>query len=121
MRELLAICAVCLTVAPWTGIARQAVGDVQAIESAIAHIADRGAARFLLAQRYARSGDSARALALLEEVVGLDQGFDPRSVAAFQPLTSMPVFRLLADRVRRRYPPVHHARVAFSIDEPDLF
>jgi sugar lactone lactonase YvrE len=121
MQRVLAICAACLTVASWTGIASQAVSDIQAIESAMAQTVDRGAARFLLAQRYARAGNSARALALLEQVVRLDEGFDPRSVPAFQPLTSAPGFEVLAERVRRRYPPVHHAQVAFTIDEPDLF
>ena len=84
-------------------------------------ILDRGAALYLLAERYARLGEFPGALSLLNECVSLDEGFDPTDSPAFQPLKAYPEFRELAEQVRRRYPPAHQARVAFTVPEKDLF
>ncbi len=39
----------------------------------------------------------------------------------FEPLRSNLEFQALVEQVRRRYPSVHHARVAFTVSESDLF
>ena len=95
--------------------------EVQKVEEFLPNIPDRGAALFLLARRYAQLGESQRALTLLGESIALDEGFDPADAPEFQALKSLPEFRELVDQVHRRYPPVHHAHVAFTVPEKDLF
>jgi len=95
--------------------------EVQEIEDSLSKIPDRGAALFLLARRYAHLGELQKALALLKECIALDEGFDPADTPALQPLKSFPEFRELVEQVHRRYPPVHLARVAFTVPEKDLF
>jgi len=84
-------------------------------------LVDRGAALYLLAHHYARLGDTAKTLALLKECVALDEGFDPTDQPAFAALKSNAEFRELTEEVRRRYPPVHHANIAFTLPDKDLF
>jgi hypothetical protein len=91
--------------------------DIQYVENALPKISDRAAALFILARRYAQSGDLEKALSLLKECNSLDEGFDPSGSPAFQPLASYPDYRQLVEEVRRRYPPVHRARIAFTIPE----
>jgi hypothetical protein len=91
------------------------------LERLLPQIPDRGAALYLLAKRYARLGQTQKALGLLKECVSLDEGFDPEHAPDLQPLNSDTEFRALVEHVRRRYPPVHKARVAFTIPETDLF
>jgi hypothetical protein len=112
--------ALLLALTPATAVTQQDT-ESAAIESALPNLVDRGAGLFLLAERQAAAGNLTRALTLLEECVGLDEGFDPRTAAAFEPLRSMPAFRALADRVERRFPAVHRARIAFTIPDPELF
>lgn len=95
--------------------------EIQQVQGVLPKIADRGAALFLLAKRYAQLGDLAKALSLLKECISLDEGFYPAESPAFQPLKSNPEFRGLVEQVRQRYPPVHRARVAFTVPEEDLF
>jgi sugar lactone lactonase YvrE len=83
--------------------------------------ADRGAALYLLAEHYVRLGDRAKALALLQECVGLDEGFDPTDDGNFVSLINDAAFGQLVEQVRRRYPPVHRAHVAFTLGQKDLF
>ncbi len=94
--------------------------EIGRIEGALPKIRDRGAALYLLAQRYAHLGDLQKALALLRQCVSLDEGFDLDS-AAFQSLSPYHEFRLLVEQARRRHPPVHRAHVAFTIPAADLF
>lgn len=101
--------------------AARARAEIQRIEDALPRILDRGAALYLLAERYARLGEFPRALSLLKECISQDEGFDPTDSPAFQPLKAYPEFRELAEQVRRRYPPAHRARVAFTVPEKDLF
>jgi hypothetical protein len=95
--------------------------DIQYVENALPKVPDRAAALFMLARRYAQSGDLQKALSLLKECDSLDEGFDPSESLAFQSLRSFPDFRQLVDGVQRRHPSVHRARVAFTIPEKDLF
>jgi len=100
--------------------------EIKAIEGLMAHagpsgFADRGAALYLLAEQYVRLGDRAKALALLQECVGLDEGFDPTDDGNFVSLKNDAAFHQLVERARRRYPPVHRAHVAFTLGQKDLF
>lgn len=95
--------------------------EIVSVETLLPKIPDKGAAQFLLARRYAQLGDQRRALVLLRKCISLDEGFDPDGVAGFESLQSKPEFRALVQKVRRRYPPVHTARLAFTIPEKDLF
>src|ERR1700758_5070535 len=82
---------------------------------------DRGAVLYFLADHYLRLGDRAKALALLKECAALDEGFDPTDDGNFVPLKDDTGFRQLVEQVRRRYPPVHRARVAFTLAQKELF
>src|SRR5262249_19277609 len=95
--------------------------EIQSVQDLLPKIADRGAALYFMARRYAQLGDSQQALNLLKHCIALDEGHDPGDVPAFEPLKSFPEFQQLVDDVRRRHPPVHRARVAFTIQEADLF
>lgn len=95
--------------------------EIKAVEELLPRLADRGAALFLLAHDYARLGEQAKALNLLKQCVALDEGFDPAGDKAFASLQSNPEFRHLVERARRIYPPVHHAHVAFTVAQNDLF
>jgi hypothetical protein len=94
--------------------------DIRAVQSLLPTISDRGAAQFFLAWLYAHLDDYQQALILLKQCP-LEEGFDPSNVERFKPLESNPEFRKLVARVHRRYPPVHRARMAFTIPESDLF
>ncbi|HEY6248795.1 MAG TPA: hypothetical protein VI685_02475 [Candidatus Angelobacter sp.] len=95
--------------------------QIQRVEDALPKITDRGAALFLEAKFYARLGEPAKALALVKECVALNEGFDPGGSSSLQSLQSYPEFRELAEEVRRHDPPVHKARVAFTVADKDLF
>jgi hypothetical protein len=99
---------------------------IHSVEGTMPQIPDRGAALFFLARLYTRVGESPRALALLKECVALDQGFDPSAPwepteRGFQLLKDNPEFQKLVEQAHRAYPPVHHARVAFTVPDKDLF
>ena len=95
--------------------------QIQKVEESLPKIADRAAALYFLARRYAQVGELEKSLSLLKQCIALDAGFDPSEEPQFQPLRSNAEFKVLAEQARDRYPPVHHARVAFTISEPDLF
>jgi hypothetical protein len=100
--------------------------EIQTFEGLLPRIPDRGAALFLLARRYAQLGESQKSLALLRECISLAEGFDPGghysgSGRPLEPMKSSPEFQQLTQQARRRFPPVHRARVAFTIQETDLF
>ena len=95
--------------------------EIQRIEDALPKITDHGAALFLEAKMYARLGDLEKTLALVQECVALNEGFDPAGSPTLRPLQSNPEFRALAEQVRRRHPPVHTAKVAYTVQEKDLF
>ncbi len=90
-------------------------------EESLPKITDRGAALFQLARRYAQVGEPEKSLSLLKECIALDEGFDPSEAPQLQALHSNPEFQALVAQVRRRYSPVHRARVAFTVPDPDLF
>ncbi|HZR04463.1 MAG TPA: hypothetical protein VFA61_01390 [Candidatus Udaeobacter sp.] len=134
-QRLLLRIARCAVAAPLIGFAQQTPAptnpvspetatrraEIQKVEESLPKIADRGAALFFLARRYAQLGDSDRALSLLKECISRDEGFDPAELPQFEPLHSNAAFHAIAEEVRRRRSPVHHARVAFTLSENDLF
>jgi tetratricopeptide (TPR) repeat protein len=95
--------------------------EIKAAEEILPRLVDRAAALYLLAHHYARLGEHAKALSLLKQSVALNEEFDPARVKAFAPLQSDPEFRDLVERARRKNPPVHRARVAFTVAQTDLF
>ena len=97
--------------------------EIRAVENVLPKVPDRGAALFLLARRYAHLGELQKALALLKECVALDAGFDPEpgESPSLRPLGSNQEFQNMLEEVRRRHPPVHKARVAFTVAAKDLF
>jgi hypothetical protein len=99
----------------------RAHSEIQATEAVLPHLADRGAGLFFLASRYARIGDVQKAVSLLKECLSLHQGFDPSGSAPFESLRSNPEFRQLLDQVHQEFPPVQRARIAFTIQQPELF
>ena len=94
--------------------------DIRSVKTSLDVIQDRGAATFFLAQVYAQLGEPQEALSLLR-TCPLDEGFDPNGVGSFNALLSNAEFRSLVARVHRRLPPVHRARVAFTVAERALF
>jgi sugar lactone lactonase YvrE len=103
--------------------AQKVRAEIRAVENVLPKVPDRGAALFLLARQYAHLGELQKALALLKECMGLDAGFDPEPAQSpsLRPLSSNTEFRAMIEQVRRRYPPVHKASVAFTVPAKDLF
>ena len=101
--------------------AKKIRSDIQAIEAMPQRFPEHGAALFFLARLYARLGELQKAIALLKECDALDQGFDPGAARGLRVLKDQAEFQQLVERARRRYPPVHHARVAFTVPDKDLF
>jgi hypothetical protein len=103
--------------------AKEVQAEIRALESVLPQVPDRGATLFLLARRYAHLGDLQKAMAMLRECVALDAGFvpDPEKSKSLQPLQSNADFQQLLAQARRRYPPVHRAKVAFTVPGKDLF
>ena len=95
--------------------------EIKALGEILPRLVDRAAALYLLAHLYARLGEHAKALSLLKQCVALNEEFDPARVKAFAPLQIDPAFRDLVERARRQNPPVHRARVAFTVAQTDLF
>jgi hypothetical protein len=94
---------------------------IQQIERVLPTLADRGAGLFALARLYAQIGDAQKALTLLKESLASDEGFDPSGSEMLAPLRSNPEFARLAVQPHKQYPPVHSAKVAFTVPEKDLF
>ncbi len=94
---------------------------IQEIERILPTLADHGAGLFALARLYAQTGDKQKALALLKESLATDDGFDPNGSEMLAPLRSNADFAALAEQAQRRYPPVHNARIVFTVPDKDLF
>ena len=95
--------------------------EIRAIEALPQQFPEHGAALFFLARLHARLGELPKALALLKACAALDEGFDPGAAPGLQVLKDNAEFQELVEQARRRYPPVHHAQVAFTIADKDLF
>jgi sugar lactone lactonase YvrE len=103
--------------------AQRVRAEIRAVENVLPKVPDRGAALFLLARQYAHLGELQKALKLLKDCVWLDAGFDPEPAQSpsLRPLGSNTEFQAMIEQVRRRYPPVHKASVAFTVAAKDLF
>ena len=81
---------------------------------------DRGATLYFLAVAKERLRETLDALALLQECVALQEGFDPSGDPAFLDLKDSSDFTALIDGVHRDFPVVAQAREAFRTAEKDL-
>jgi hypothetical protein len=110
----LLLCSLPIVATPLVGLAQPTPGppnpvspetatrrtEIQKVEQSLAKIADRGAAVFFLARRYAQVGDLDKALSLLKECIALDQGFDPGDLPQFEALHSNPEFQAMVALIR---------------------
>ena len=94
---------------------------IQRIELRLPTLADRGAGLFALARLYAQVGDTPKALALLKESLATGECFDPSGSEMLAPLRSNPEFAELTQQAQKLFPPVHRAKVAFTVPAKDLF
>jgi sugar lactone lactonase YvrE len=94
--------------------------EIAITEALLPKLADRAPALYVLATDYAASGNASKALLLLKECIDLDEGFDPSEDAVFRPLQKDPTFQALVKRAAQRYPAVHRAQPAFTVEEKDL-
>ncbi len=103
--------------------AEEVRAEIRAVEDVLPRIPDRGAALFLLARRYAHLGDVQKALSLLKQCMAVDAGFDPEpgESPSLRQLVPNQEFQQMLEEARRRYPPIHNARVAFTVPTKDLF
>ena len=94
--------------------------EIQLIEKLLSQLPDRAPALFQLAHDYATLGDSTKAMSLLRQCIALGEGFNPEGDPAFAALKGNAEFKALLEQVHGDFPPVHRARVAFTIPEKDL-
>jgi hypothetical protein len=94
--------------------------EIATLESMLPKVPDRAVVFYLLAEDYAQTGDQKKALALLKESMAVGEGLNPGEDAAFRALHSNAEFRSLVSQAEQQYPPVHHAREAFTVPEKDL-
>jgi sugar lactone lactonase YvrE len=99
-------------------IPAQLAGLIGAAERRLAAAPEDPALMLELSMLRAGAGDSAAALSLLERVVARRTGMDP--AASYYRFAQVPAFRALLDAIRRDFPPVTEAAVAFTVPERDL-
>src|SRR5713226_2007935 len=83
-------------------------------------VPDRGAVLFFLSTAKQHLGETREALALLKECMALREGFDPSGSPSFLGLKGTKEFDDLVAAVRRDFPVIAQARLAFVTDEKDL-
>jgi hypothetical protein len=94
--------------------------QIAAMEKLKDTLVDRGAVLYSLATERERLHETREALAELKECIGLQEGFNPESDAAFRAMATDKEFKDLVERARRDFPAVTQAHVAFETDEKDL-
>jgi hypothetical protein len=94
--------------------------EIHQIEAMLPNAPDRGAVLYLLANRYTTLGEHDRAFALLRECLSLHEGFEP-DTERLRPLRAIPRMSELIDQFRASHPSVHHAQIAFTVPQNDLF
>jgi hypothetical protein len=94
--------------------------EIQAIEKLLPRLTDQAPALFELAHDYASLRDLPTAMRLLQECVSLHEGFNPEGDPAFAPLKDDSGFKALVEQVRREFPQVERARLAFTVPQADL-
>src|SRR5712664_3714190 len=83
-------------------------------------VPDRGAVLYFLSTARQHLGETREALALLKECLKLREGFDPSGSPSFLGSKGTKEFDDLVAAVRRDFPVIAQARLAFVTDEKDL-
>src|SRR6267378_4711249 len=94
--------------------------QIAVVEKLKTVVPDRGAVLFFLSTAKQHLGETREALELLKECLKLREGFDPSGSPSFLGLKSTKEFDDLVAAVRRDFPAVARARLAFVTDEKDL-
>jgi len=94
--------------------------QIAAVEKLKTVVPDRGAILFFLSTAKQHLGETREALALLKECMALQEGFDPSGSPSFLGSKGMKEFDDLVAAVRRDFPAIAQARLAFVTEEKDL-
>jgi sugar lactone lactonase YvrE len=94
--------------------------QIAVVEKLKTVVPDRGAILFFLSTAKQHLGETREALALLKECMALGEGFDPSGSPSFLGSKGTKEFDDLVAAVRRDFPVIAQARLAFVIDEKDL-
>jgi len=94
--------------------------QIAVVEKLKTVVPDRGAVLFFLSTANQHLGETREALELLKECLKLREGFDPSGSRSFLGLKGTKEFDDLVAAVRRDFPVVAQARLAFVTEEKDL-
>src|SRR5882672_3937187 len=94
--------------------------QIAVVEKLKTVVPDRGAVLFFLLTANQHLGETREALELLKECLKLREGFDPSGSPSFLGLKGTKEFDDLVAAVRRDFPVVARARLAFVTEEKDL-
>ena len=94
--------------------------QIAVVEKLQTVVPDRGAMLFFLSTANQHLGETREALELLKECLKLREGFDPSGSPSFFGLKGTKEFDDLVAAVRRDFPAVAWARLAFITEEKDL-
>src|SRR6266478_4382984 len=94
--------------------------QIAVVEKLKTVVPDRGAVLFFLSTANQHLGETREALELLKECLKLREGFDPSGSPSFLGLKGTKEFDDLVAAVRRDFPAVARARLAFVTEEKDL-
>ncbi len=94
--------------------------QIAVVEQLKTVVPDRGAILFFLSTAKQHLGETREALGLLKECLKLREGFDPSGSPSFLGLKGTKEFDDLVAAVRRDFPAVARARLAFVTEEKDL-
>jgi len=94
--------------------------QIAVVEKLKTVVPDHGAILFFLSTAKQHLGETREALALLKECIALHEGFDPSGSPSFLGSKGTKEFDDLVAAVRRDFPVIAQARLAFVTDEKDL-
>jgi hypothetical protein len=94
--------------------------QIAVVEKLKALVPDHGAVLFFLSTAKQHLGETREALELLKECLKLREGFDPSGSPSFLGMKGTKEFDELVAAVRRDFPVVAQARLAFVTEERDL-
>jgi hypothetical protein len=95
--------------------------EVRRLEQMLQSAADKCTVKYALARTWASAGQYSEAMRALEEAVAPNAGLDPENDPMFARLRPTSEFRRLMQEVHDATPPITNSRLAFTVDEPDLF
>ena len=112
---------------PATPVPAQEPGDdpeihaqISMAEKLLGKTPDRGAVLYFLAAGHAQLQEPSEAMNNLKQCIALKEGFDPSGEPAFAGLKEGKDFQQLVEQVRKDFPPVSLAKLAYTITEKDL-